>query len=174
MAITPDVKDWTCVLERACAECGFDAKRFRRDEIGRAIRENAAAWPPLLARGDVRERAREDAWWCLEYACHVRDVYRIFDERLALMLDEDGPSFQNWDQDETALRDRHDLQGPASVATELVSAATRHAARYDAVADDQWTRPGARSNGSRFTVETLGVYGLHAPIHHLGDVTSTR
>jgi hypothetical protein len=23
-AITPDTKDWTWVLERACPECGFD------------------------------------------------------------------------------------------------------------------------------------------------------
>lgn len=30
MAIVPDTKDWTWVLERACPECGFDASSFAR------------------------------------------------------------------------------------------------------------------------------------------------
>ena len=31
-------------------------------------------------------------------------------------------------------------------------------------------RPGRRSNGSVFTVETLGRYFLHDVLHHLHDV----
>jgi len=30
--------------------------------------------------------------------------------------------------------------------------------------------PGARSNGDRFTVESLGSYHLHDVVHHLHDV----
>jgi len=50
MAITPDTKNWTWVLERQCSECGFDATQIRRDDVGRMIRENAAAWQLVLAR----------------------------------------------------------------------------------------------------------------------------
>ena len=57
----------------------------------------------------------------LEYGCHLRDVGRIFGERLELMLDEDEPQFANWDQDETAAVDRYDLQDPAAVAVELAA-----------------------------------------------------
>ena len=94
----------------------------------------------------------------------------IFDDRLALLLDEDDPLFANWDQDATALADRYDLQDPRVVADELVDAAEVVAARFDAVGDDQWERPGRRSNGSVFTVRTLGQYFLHDVVHHLHDV----
>ena len=39
-----------------------------------------------------------------------------------------------------------------------------------AVRDDQWGRTGLRSDGSEFTVLTLGQYFLHDLAHHLVDV----
>jgi hypothetical protein len=100
----------------------------------------------------------------------VRDVYRIYDQRLALMLTEDAPRFANWDQDETAVRDRYDEQDPAQVATALGEAATTLADRFDGVAGDQWQRTGHRSDGARFTVASFARYFVHDPIHHLDDV----
>jgi hypothetical protein len=172
MPITPDTKDWTWVLERPCDECGFNADAFPSDTFAPTIRENAAAWSTILARENVRERPQENRWSALEYACHVRDVYRLFNERLRLMLDKESPVFQNWDQDETALEDRYDLQEPSIVRGELLDAAGTYAENFAAVMPSQWDRPGTRSNGSRFTVRSLGIYGLHDPMHHLWDVAS--
>ena len=42
--------------------------------------------------------------------------------------------------------------------------------RFDAVGADQWERRGFRSDGSVFTVESLGRYLMHDPVHHLWDV----
>jgi hypothetical protein len=86
------------------------------------------------------------------------------------MLADDDPLFDNWDQDATALEKRYDEQDPALVAVELVEQAAEAAAAYSGVADEQWQRTGTRSNGSRFTVETLGRYHLHDVVHHLWDV----
>jgi hypothetical protein len=134
------------------------------------IRENAAAWPSVLARADVAQRPDDATWSPLEYACHVRDVFRIYDERLALMLAEDGVSFPNWDQDASAVDDAYDQQDPATVADELVAAGEALAASFEAVAGDQWLRRGLRSDGAEFTVDTFGRYFIHDPIHHLRDV----
>ena len=41
---------------------------------------------------------------------------------------------------------------------------------YDRVGRDEWDRTGRRSDGAVFTVETLGLYCLHDPVHHLWDV----
>ncbi len=88
------------------------------------------------------------------------------------MLDEDDPLFANWDQDETALAERYWEQSPAVVSDELGSAARAMAAAIDSVSADQWSRPGRRSNGSTFTVETLIRYFLHDLVHHAHDVTT--
>ncbi|WP_090860209.1 DinB family protein [Nocardioides lianchengensis] len=169
-AIEPDTKDWTWVLQHPCPECGYVAEDPDRTALGDLVRGNAALWPVLLAAPDAAARPGPDVWSVLEYACHVRDVQRVFSERLALMLDQDDPLFANWDQDETAVAERYDLQAPAVVADELVAAAETVAAQYDAVPADAWTRSGRRSNGAVFTVETLGRYHLHDLVHHAHDV----
>jgi hypothetical protein len=170
MAIVPDDKDWTWVLERPCPECGFDASSVAATEVADLLRENARAWRPLLERPEARERPDDATWSALEYACHVRDVYRLYDRRLALMLTEDDPTFPNWDQDATALEERYGEQDPATVVTDLEAEAEVLAASFDRVAGDQWERTGTRSDGARFTVDTFSRYLVHDPVHHVWDV----
>ncbi|MGO4690422.1 DinB family protein [Glaciibacter sp. 2TAF33] len=170
MAITPDSKDWTWVLTRRCPECGFDAGSVAFDDIPRLLRENAAAWSPVLDRADAAVRPDDHTWSPLEYGAHVRDVFRIFTERLALMLAEDNPRFPNWDQDQTAIDERYNEQDPAGVADELGEAAASVADAFASVRPEDRQRPGRRSDGAVFTVVTLGRYLLHDPVHHLHDV----
>ena len=170
MAITPDTKDWTWVLRRPCPECGFDTRTYPHEATGQLLRDNAAAWWEVLARPSVRERPRPDVWSPLEYACHVRDVFRLYQARLGLMLAEDAPTFPNWDQDATAVAEDYGARDPAVVAAELTVAAEELAAAFDAVRPEQWRRTGSRSDGAQFTVETFARYFIHDPIHHLHDV----
>lgn len=171
VGITPDSKDWTWVIGRPCPECGFDPSAVVLDELGPAIRANAGAWTSILRRDGVGRRLNAGKWSPLEYGCHVRDVFRIMDGRLVKMLTLDDPGFANWDQDETAVREHYEDQDPNDVLAELQAAAITLADRYASVSPDQWERPGTRSNGSRFTVATLGVYCLHDVRHHLWDVS---
>jgi hypothetical protein len=168
--LTPDTKDWTWVLERPCPECGFDPDNFPRNDFAPTLRDCASEWTRVLSRDGVADRINADRWSNLEYGCHSRDVCRVMDGRLASMLAEDDPLFQNWDQDETAINERYGEQDPATVSAELSLAANQFAARIEAIAPDEWSRPGTRSNGSRFTVETLVRYGLHDLLHHQWDV----
>jgi hypothetical protein len=169
-AIEPDAKDWTWVLTSRCPECGFAASDVDPGGIAGTVRDLVPRWVAALHREDARERPAPAVWSALEYGAHVRDVHRLFDERVRLMVEQDDPLFPDWDQDATALAERYDLQDPVVVAEELVTAADATAARFDAVTDEQWERPGRRSNGSRFTVRTLGQYFLHDVVHHLHDV----
>lgn len=168
--IEPDDKDWTWVLQEPCPECGFDAAAVEPTGVADVIRADAARWPARLARGDARERPQPTVWSVLEYGCHVRDVHRIFGQRVHLMLDEDEPRFPNWDQDETAIADDYPSQDPATVGAELVEAADAVADTYTTVAGAQWDRRGLRSNGSQFTVASIAVYHLHDIVHHAYDV----
>ena len=166
----PDTKDWTWVLERPCAECGFDPAAQGLADLPRLIRDTATTWSEVLVRGDVAERPTPDVWSPLEYGCHVRDVHVLFAQRLRAMLDEDEPTFANWDQDATALESDYGSQDATTVAAELVEAAATVAGIYATVTDATRDRAGMRSNGDRFTVETLGSYHLHDVVHHLHDV----
>lgn len=171
--ITPDDKDWTWVLLEPCTDCGFDASACLATETAALIRANAADWANLHERGEIAAgRPDPSTWSSLEYACHVRDVFQRFDARMALMLTEDDPLFENWDQDATALDDRYEEQDPEVVITDLLAAADQIATRLEGVTGDEWDRPGRRSNGSVFTMDTLSRYLVHDPIHHIWDVTS--
>jgi hypothetical protein len=170
MAIVPDTKDWTWVLERPCPDCGFDAAGVDPTSVAAAVRLDAREWAPLLAHPKVRVRPNADQWSALEYACHVRDVFRLFEARLRVMLDEDDPEFPNWDQDATAIADRYGEQNPDTVLRELQDAAEALASRLGAVEGVQWQRTGTRSDGARFTVASFSRYLLHDPVHHVYDV----
>lgn len=170
----PDEKDWTWVLDAACPECGYDARAVAAAQVPALIRANAAAWVDALGGPDVRNRPEPTVWSVLEYACHVRDVNLLFDERATRMLTEDDPLFANWDQDATAIEQRYDLQDPRHVARQVVDAAEAVAARYAGVSGEAWQRPGRRSNGSVFTVDTLARYHVHDVVHHLWDVQRSR
>jgi ADP-ribose pyrophosphatase YjhB (NUDIX family) len=168
--IVPDTKDWTWVLERPCAECGFRADDVARSDLGDRIRAEVPLWRSALADDAAARRPRPGVWSVLEYACHVRDVHRIFAGRVGLMLEAEEPTFDNWDQDRTAVEERYAEQDPAQVSAELAEAADAVAAVYDGVPDDAWTRRGRRSDGSGFTVESIGRYHLHDVLHHAWDV----
>ena len=169
MPIVPDDKNWSWVLERPCPDCGFVAEAFDPAEAPAAIRANAARWRELLAHPQATARPDDHTWSALEYACHVRDVFRLYHYRLGLMLDQDGPHFPNWDQDVTAVEDRYDLQDPAVVAEELAAAAAELAAAYAAVRPDQLGRTGYRSDGAAFTIDSFTRYMVHDPVHHVWD-----
>ncbi|MFM8867163.1 MAG: DinB family protein [Ilumatobacteraceae bacterium] len=168
--ITPDTKNWTWVLERRCPDCGFDAGSFNVARTGEISRDLARRWSHVLDRPDAAVRDRPEMWSPLEYGCHVRDVFRLFDRRLESMLSEGEPRFDNWDQDKTAVEDDYQSQEGSVVKAELVSAADVLADRFDAVTGDQWLRTGIRSDGALFTIRTFAQYLMHDPIHHLWDV----
>jgi hypothetical protein len=172
MPIPPDTKDWTWVLERPCPQCGFDAATLPKEQIAPLIDASARAWSEALAGppAPLRERRADDRWSTLEYGCHVRDVFALYDERLQLMLDEDNPTFPNWDQDRSAVDDRYQAQDPAVVATALRRAADALSSSFRTVTGGSWQRRGRRGDGATFTVDSFGRYMIHDPVHHLHDV----
>lgn len=170
MPIEPDTKDWTWVLRERCPECGFDPSLVERDDLGSRIRHAAAAMHARLHGEAVRERPDDATWSPLKYAAHVREVCAVMRARLHQMLTEHDPEFANWDQDRAAIDGDYASQDPEHVAAQLDLAAAELANAADAVPTDAWERPGRRSNGSVFTVESLLVYALHDLEHHVWDV----
>ena len=171
----PDTKDWTWTLTRRCDQCGLAAGEIGRGDFAQRAFIAAEEWVQILRSSPaVTARPLPDVWSPLEYGAHVRDVYRLFDGRLAQMLNDDTPTFANWDQDEAAIKERYGEQDPEVVADELEDAAQRFVARMSSLEPDQYSRRGIRSDGAEFTVATFIQYFLHDVIHHLWDVTGQQ
>jgi len=168
--IEPDTKDWTWVLDEVCPDCRFDTSVVDVGATGARVRAISSQFEQLLADPAATLRPHPQQWSATEYACHVRDVFRLFDTRLGLMLGEDDPLFANWDQDVTAVEDDYASQTPAAVAAELTAAGEQIAASFDAVTPEQLGRVGRRSDGARFTVDSFARYFLHDPVHHVWDI----
>ncbi len=164
----PDTRDWTFVIEDGCRQCGFSQQPA--EQTGDRLRAAIPRWRAALARPDAATRQIPTVWSVLEYGCHVRDVCRLYRQRLALMVDQDDPLFIDWNQDVAAIEGQYYQQEPARVGQELAAEAGATAAAFDAVT--QWDRPGRRSNGSVFTIGTFAVYFLHDIEHHLHDVAA--
>ncbi|HEV7205699.1 MAG TPA: DinB family protein [Jatrophihabitans sp.] len=165
-----DVKDWTWAITEPCPDCGFDPASVTPGQVPALTRRHATSVRAAVLGPGATTRARADVWSPLEYGCHVRDVCLLFAQRLDLMLTEDDPRFANWDQDETALEAKYWTQDPTAVADQLAAAADSIASAFATVEDGQWSRPGRRSNGSVFTVDTFARYFLHDLAHHAWDV----
>ncbi|MEC3915995.1 DinB family protein [Nocardia sp. CDC160] len=190
MPIVPDVKDWTWVLERACAECGFDPDTTAFEAVPGLTRDSAARLAVALERPDAAVRPDDSTWSTVEYAAHVRDVCRIFTHRLdiartgtarpgpviaaydtTVTVGDNGiPMFSNWDQDATALAENYAAAETATVAAELASAAETVARAFEAVPVAERDRAALRSNGSAFTIDSMARYFIHDLVHHAHDV----
>ncbi len=168
--IEPDAKDWTWVLEHACPECGFDSSTFDPATTPSAVVDNATEWLRLLDDPLAAQRPTPTQWSAVEYACHVRDVFELFNRRLELMLTLDDPLFENWDQDVTAIEQDYEHADVGVVLQELHVAARTIAASFADVTGHQWERTGRRSDGANFTVASFARYFIHDPVHHVHDV----
>ena len=88
--------DWQ--TER-CPECAFDPNGYGPDDLPGALAVLGKRYRAPLTRllpgedaGLLRAHPIAGTWSALSYACHVRDVLALFDERIRRMLAEDRPS----------------------------------------------------------------------------------
>ena len=169
--VSADTKDWTWVLRRRCDECGLMSAELEPSDLPALLHDTALVFGDALRTREAAVRPEPTTWSTLEYACHVRDVHRIFASRLEAMLFGEVPHFDDWDQDAAAVDAAYHSQDPAQVDVELVEAAGHVAGLYASVSAEHYAREGRRSDGSTFTVRTLGQYHLHDVLHHVHDIS---
>ncbi|MDA8196585.1 MAG: DinB family protein [Actinomycetota bacterium] len=166
--IVPDDKDWTFVITEGCNQCSFQPYPAR--ETSSRLAEATKYYEKALANPNVSLRPSEGIWSPLEYSCHVRDVLELFNERLTKMLTIDDAQFDNWDQDQNAIEKDYENQNPDEVLVELRKNSELLSMAFSQVEEDDWSKRGLRSNGSRFTVETFAIYLMHDIEHHIYDI----
>ena len=170
VTITPDDKDWTWVLSRPCADCGFDPAAHPRAGLAATLRSFGPTFAALVEHPNAGTRPLREQWSAIEYTCHVADALELGVHRIGRMLDEDDPRFANWNQDVTAVEKRYAEQEAGPAAAWVTAAADEISGLLASVDGEAWARPGRRSDGSAFTIETFARYLVHDPLHHVWDI----
>jgi hypothetical protein len=144
--------------------------------------ELAAAWREFLMTADdetLRTNPEPGVFSPVQYGAHVRDILRVYGDRVLLAIAEDDPEVPTWHPSETEWA-RYNALGRQELADDLEIQAERLAAILDALDDDAWSRTVTRQalvagtdNVYRFTVAGIAAYAVHEEYHHLLDADGT-
>lgn len=160
-----------------CAECGFDPADLRPADTPTAVRSFERRYRAPLTRGlpgedldaVVRAEPAPGVWSALEYGAHVRDLFRVFDNRVRCAVDGIEP-------DEPVV----DWEGMVAVASPGLSrtevtdalgeAARTLAVTLEELTPQDWELRTLTGRGHRIPVRDLALIAVHEGSHHLLDV----
>jgi len=160
-----------------CPECGFDFDATDPRRAADLVREFPGRYRVPLERalpGEdlealLRARPARGGWSALEYACHTRDGFTLYEQRIGVTLANERPVFSRMHRDQLAIDDAYNRQHPAYVADSLAESATSLARALDAVPADGWAGVGVRED-LEMTVDWMARNVVHEGRHHLLDI----
>lgn len=162
---------------RRCDGCGLDPSQVTAPDALVALRSFPRRWRALFAglddedtdaRALIGRRPEPATWSALEYAAHVADVLRLYDEWVRRVLVEDRPSLPGVDPDRWADDRRYADQRLPDVLDGLEAAAGGLADRLQQVEGESWERRGVRE-GEDVSVLWMARQAVHEGAHHLRD-----
>src|SRR2546426_162442 len=86
----------------------------------------------------IRQRSSPWSWSALEYACHMRDVFALYSDRVRRVVAEDGPELHGMERDGLAIRDKYNEQDPAAVIDQLEANGNAFAAVLAGLSPADW------------------------------------
>jgi hypothetical protein len=170
---------WARAQTDRCPQCGHHPAATERDSLGSQLKESAGSWRIFLTEADdarLRTVPGPGIFSPLQYGAHVRDILRVYGDRILIMLQEDDPVFPQFNPDE-GVWDSYNRLGREELASELDQHAQRLATIFDDLEPEQWSLTMIRDGGAdgvyTFTVAGLASYAVHEAHHHLLDANGT-
>ena len=163
-----------------CAECGFSYDALSVPDALDTLRGLGRRYRVPLTRGLkdedldalLRSHPLDDTWSALEYACHVRDVLIIQQERVGRVLIEPGYAPDPMRRDERVTELDYNGQDPVEVADDVAANATALATMGENLSDEQLELP-IVYRYPEVTERPLSwvlVHTVHEGEHHLLDI----
>jgi hypothetical protein len=122
---------------------------------------------------ELDARPSPTKWSAREIVHHLADSELVSAIRLRLLLAQDRPAIQAYDQEEFARKLHYDR--PVAASAEAFQAARRATAEIvERMTEAEWSREGVHSEHGRYTVERwLEIYGDHA-LDHADQIARAR
>lgn len=158
-----------------CGQCGFEYDALdlaATPELAKELAGRYRSWLVDEAQTNIdswRRRPDADTWSALEYACHVRDCFALYDWRIRKVLDEERPVLPPMRRDEVVTEKAYNQQEPPSVAVETERNAGSLSTLLANVAGESWERVGIRE-GEELSVAWMARNVVHEAVHHLADI----
>jgi hypothetical protein len=170
---------WARAQTEPCPQCGENAAAIDRKQLGPALLNAAEAWRSFLVDADethLRTIPALGVFSPIQYGAHVRDIQRVYGDRIILMLEEENPVFPQFNPDEESWLAFNQIEVEV-LAEQICQEAQRLADILAELKPDDWSRTMVRDGGSdgvyAFTVAGLASYAVHESRHHLRDANGT-
>jgi hypothetical protein len=170
---------WARAQSERCPQCGENPASMDRSLLGSALLQSASNWRSFLMEADeahLRTIPAPGVFSPIQYGAHVRDIERVYGDRILLMIHEDDPVFPQFNPDEAAWSAYNEI--PVEVlAREIEAQAQRLTDILCGLKSDDWSRTMVRDGGAdgvhTFSVDGLARYAVHETRHHLLDANGT-
>lgn len=170
---------WPRIARDACPQCGMYAAALPREALGPLLLESVVAWQEFLASADepsLRTNPEPGVFSPIQYGAHVRDIMRVYGDRIQLAIAEDNPTFPQFSPSSEVF-EGYNTMTVDELVTDLDVQARRLATIVGSLRNDEWERTLVRDGGSdgvfTFTVHGQACYALHEAHHHLLDANGT-
>jgi hypothetical protein len=166
---------WHRIQTEACPQCGDNPAALPVESLGPLAVERAAAWRDFLEHADdayVRHIPEPGVFSPLQYAAHVRDILRVYTERIVLGLEQDAPTVPIFQPPQEVWEEYN-----RSDVNELAADIEARARRLEEVGANMdqaaWSRIVVNDRGVygvyTFTLAGLARNAVHEAHHHLLD-----
>ncbi len=150
-----------------------------RPLLGPALLQSASNWRSFLIDADeaqLRTIPAPGVFSPIQYGAHVRDIERVYGDRILLMIHEDNPVFPQFNPAEAAWSVYNEIEVEV-LAREIEEQAQRLADILRGLKSEDWSRTMVRDGGAdgvyTFSVVGLARYAVHESRHHLLDANGT-
>ena len=124
--------------------------------------------------GYLRTNPEPGVFSPIQYGAHVRDILRVYGDRIQLAIVEDNPAFPQFNPSDD-IWEAYNVLGAAELADDLEVQSQRLASILGRMGPSDWDRTMVRDGGGdgvfTFTVAGQARYGVHECHHHLLDAT---
>jgi hypothetical protein len=170
---------WTRIQQEGCPQCGDNPSSRPPGDLGRLAVERAEKWRDFLVRADLTFlRANPEGevfvFSPLQYGAHVRDMLKVYGERMVLGLEQANPTAPLFYPTQEVFESYNRL-GPDELANDIERWAERMAILVAGMEPSSWSRTVTNDRGVygvyTFTIAGLACNAVHEEHHHLLDAT---